>query len=70
MTPLQRVIDEAKWAVADAREICGGDGQGCKEMRPYYQSVQRRWHKCGRCPMDVVSELATALVELAVTSKS
>ena len=52
------LLEEAVQAtINDALAVCGGDGKGCAESRPYYSSVVRRWGKCGRCPMDVILPL-------------
>ena len=48
-------------AIKDAKEQCGGDGRGCEMMRSYYDTDERRWSKCDRCPMDALLPILHAL---------
>ncbi len=59
---LELVVQAAREDVADAKYQCGGDGEGCVRMRGRYpKSVERRWRKCGQCPMDAMISIIEAL---------
>lgn len=47
--------------LADAKAVCGGDGEGCSAYRDYYDSAERRHRKCGTCPMDALFHVRAAL---------
>jgi hypothetical protein len=55
---LEAAISEA---VDEARSVCGGDGKGCEPYRTYNWPIERRWRKCGQCPMDTLSGCLEAL---------
>ncbi len=47
----------------NAKAVCGGDGKGCKAFRDYYENEERRYRKCGQCPMDALSEIRSVIDE-------
>ena len=52
--------------IEDAQVTCGGDGMGCKAFRPYYGDDQeRRYRKCGQCPMEALSNVREAMSDPA-----
>ena len=58
----QRLREAIEGDIADAKAACGGDGLGCKDFRPYYgDDAERRYRKCGQCPMEALSNCRAAL---------
>ena len=61
------LLDEIAQAIeqdeCDAKAACGGDGKGCPTFRDYYDSDERRWRKCGQCPMDALHHSRAALAK-------
>ena len=55
------LITECDGVLCEAERQCGGDGEGCAAYRGYYSSPERRWKKCGNCPMDLVADLREPL---------
>ena len=55
---LERACREA---LAEARSICGGDGNGCSVYRRYFDNAERRWHICSQCSMGLMDDIARAL---------
>lgn len=51
---LSDLLKAVELDLESARAGCGGDGLGCEAFRPYYDSPERRYQKCGRCPMDAL----------------
>lgn len=47
--------------ISDAKSQCGGDGLGCETFRQYYDNVERRYKKCGSCPMNVLANVRAAI---------
>ena len=48
--------------ISDAEIVCGGDGLGCKAFRGYYgDGHERRYLKCGQCPMEALSNTREVL---------
>ena len=46
----------------EAKGVCGGDGLGCPMMRAYFDGQrERRYSKCGQCPMDALYNIRGAL---------
>ena len=55
------LMQACKDAIDDAEIVCGGDGEGCEVYREYSWPRERKWRKCGQCPMDGLSCVKTAL---------
>jgi len=53
----KRLRNAIRLDIEDANVTCGGDGLGCKAFRPYYDNPERRYRKCGQCPMDALSNV-------------
>ncbi len=57
---LGALLKAAEFDIADAKHVCGGDGEGCDAYRGYYDSAARRHRKCGSCPMGALSHIREA----------
>lgn len=62
---LDALLKAAERDIADAKHICGGDGEGCETYRGYYETAERRHQKCSSCPMGALSNIreVVAVVE-------
>ena len=60
---IDRLITAMKLDIADAKVVCGGDGKGCAAFRSYYSNLERRFRKCGQCPMEVTYNIREILKE-------
>jgi hypothetical protein len=54
---IERLNTAIRLDIEDAKATCGGDGLGCTAFRPYYNNPERRYSKCGQCPMGVLSNV-------------
>ncbi len=57
LAEIERLHDAIRLDIQDAKATCGGDGLGCKAFRPYFDDVERRYRKCGQCPMEALSNV-------------
>ncbi len=58
---IERLREAIRLDISDAKVTCGSDGKGCKAFRPYYgDNTERRYRKCGQCPMEVLSNVREA----------
>ena len=58
---LVATVEAALRDLEDAKHTCGGDGLGCPASDPYYEHGERRYRKCGHCPMETLSNIREAL---------
>lgn len=64
--PMRKWLDilaAIKADIAEAKVGCGGDGLGCAAFRGYYGegANERRYSKCGQCPMAALSNIREAV---------
>ncbi len=57
------LLAAVKEDIADAKAVCGGDGKGCEAFRDYYDNDERRYRKCGQCPMEALSATRAVMKE-------
>jgi len=56
------ILAAIKADIADAKATCGRDGLGCTAFRGYYgDNHERRYRKCGQCPMEALAAIREAL---------
>ncbi len=66
--PVRKWIDilaAIKADIANAKATCGSDGLGCAGFRGYYgDNHERRYRKCGQCPMEALSNVRGAIADV------
>ena len=58
---LGALLEAAEKDIADAKHVCGGDGEGCETYRGYYETAERRHQKCSHCPMGATFHIRAAV---------
>ena len=66
---LLRLREAIQLDIEDAKATCGGDGLGCEAFRPYFDNPERRYRKCGQCPMEALSNIREAMSDSSTTEE-